>query len=72
MKLTGEFTVPARREAVFERLTDAAFFVSCIDGAGNLVELDATHYTATLETSIAYIKFKFAVAVAFVEKIAPE
>lgn len=72
MKLSGEFTVPARREAVFERLTDAAFFVSCIDGASNLVEVDPTHYTATLETSIAYMKFKFAVAVAFVEKIVPE
>lgn len=72
MKFTGEFTVPARREAVFERLNDAPFFASCIEGVHDLTEVDPTHYTATLETRIAYIKFKFAVAVAFVEKVAPE
>jgi len=72
MRLAGEFTVPAPRDAVFARLTDAPFFLSCIEGASDLVEVDPAHYTATLATSIAYMKFKFAVAVAFMEKVAPE
>jgi len=72
MKFTGQFTVPAQRDIVFERLIDAQFFASCIDGLQDLVEIDPVHYTATLVTRIAYIKFKFAVAVEFVEKIAPE
>jgi len=72
MKLSGEFAVPARREVVFERLTDAPFFASCIEGTSDLVEVDPTHYTATLETRIAYIKFRFAVAIEMVERTAPE
>lgn len=71
MKFLGEFTVPARRDDVYERLNDAPFFASCLEGVRDLVRVDDTHYTATLETRIAYIKFKFAVAVEFVEKEAP-
>jgi uncharacterized protein len=72
MKLSGEFTVPARREIVFERLTNPEFFASCIEGASDLVEVDPKHYTATLETRIAYIKFKFAISVKFAETVPPE
>jgi carbon monoxide dehydrogenase subunit G len=72
MKFSGSFPVPAPRDVVFERLNDAAFFASCVEGVHDLVEVDPEHYTAMLETRIAYIKFKFAVSVAFVEKIAPE
>lgn len=72
MKFTGEFTVPAPREVVYERLNDAPFFASCLEGVKDLTEVDGERYTATLETRIAYIKFKFAVMVEFVEKVAPE
>jgi carbon monoxide dehydrogenase subunit G len=72
MKISGEFDVPARREAVYERLNDAHFFASCVEGVSDLAEVDPTHYTAKLETRIAYIKFTFAVSVEFVEKVPPE
>ncbi|MDB5557619.1 MAG: carbon monoxide dehydrogenase subunit [Enterovirga sp.] len=72
MKFTGEFTVSAPREVVYDRLNDAPFFASCLEGVGELTQVDETRYTATLETRIAYIKFRFAVAVEFVEKVAPE
>ena len=72
MKFTGEFTVAAPRDVVYERLNDAPFFASCLEGVGELTQVDDTRYTATLETRIAYIKFKFSVAVEFVEKVAPE
>lgn len=72
MKFAGEFTVPARREIVYDRLNDAQFFASCVEGVRDLVALDDGRYTAVLETRIAYIKFKFQIAVSFVENIAPE
>lgn len=63
MKFTGEITVRAEREAVFERLKDAAFFASCVEGVRDMQEVDATHYTAVMETRVAYIRFRFDVAV---------
>jgi carbon monoxide dehydrogenase subunit G len=63
MKYTGKIDVPAQRAAVFAKLRDAHFFASCVDGVQDLVEVDDRHYTATLETRVAYIKFRFAVSV---------
>jgi carbon monoxide dehydrogenase subunit G len=63
MKISGEITVPAPREAVFDRLQDAPFFAACIDGVQDLTEIDATHYDAVLETKVAYMKFRFKVSV---------
>jgi carbon monoxide dehydrogenase subunit G len=63
MKFSGEFSVPAERPVVFERLNDPQFFASCLDGVQDLVEVEPTRYTATLETRIAYLKFKFVIAV---------
>jgi len=63
MKLTGEITVNAPREKVFNALRDARFFASCIDGVRDLNEVDDTHYTALFETRVAYLKFKFNVTV---------
>jgi carbon monoxide dehydrogenase subunit G len=63
MKFTGELIVKAPREQVFDRLKDAPFFASCIEGVRNLKEVTPTTYTADFETKIAYIKFKFEVTV---------
>jgi len=63
MKLSGQLTVPAPRAAVFDALRDARLFASCVEGVHDLQEIDATHYRAVMETRVAYIKFKFDVAV---------
>lgn len=63
MNFAGEITVAAPREAVFNALSDAPFFASCIDGVRDLKSIDATHYDAVLETRIAYMRFNFKVAV---------
>jgi uncharacterized protein len=63
MNISGEITVPAPRAAVFDKLKDAPFFASCIDGVKDLKEIDATHYDAVLETKVAYMKFSFKVSV---------
>jgi uncharacterized protein len=71
MKVEGVIGVPAPRQAVFERLSDARFFASCVDGVQDLTEIDATHYSATFATKIAYLRFTFKVTVAMTKKIAP-
>ena len=71
MKFTGEISIEAPREAVYAKVRDARFFASCIDGVQTLTELDPDHYTAVLETKVAYLKFKFNVAVEVVRVDAP-
>ncbi|HMD73844.1 MAG TPA: SRPBCC domain-containing protein [Steroidobacteraceae bacterium] len=63
MKFTGDIAIVAPREVVFAKVRDARFFASCVEGVRNLSEIDRDHYTAVLETRIAYLKFKFDVAV---------
>ena len=70
MNISGEITVPAPRAAVFDKLKDAPFFASCIDGVKDLKEIDATHYDAVLETKVAYMKFSFKVSVE-ITKLSP-
>jgi uncharacterized protein len=71
VKITGEFVVHAPRPLVFDRLNDARFFASCLEGVRDLTEVDATHYTAVLETKVAYIKFKFDIDVKFLDVVSP-
>ena len=71
MRFAGEIMVPARRERVFATICDPRFLVSCIEGVGDLAEVDATHYTATIQTKLAYVRFKFQVAVEILRIEAP-
>src|SRR6266700_6120799 len=71
MIVTGEIAVRAPRQAVFEALKDARFFASCMEGVGDLTEIDASRYTAVLETRIAYVRFKFSVTVELVRTEPP-
>jgi len=63
MNISGEITVPAPRAAVFDKLKDAPFFASCVEGVKDLKEIDATHFDAVLETKVAYMRFAFKVSV---------
>jgi uncharacterized protein len=63
MIVTGEITLPAPRETVFQVLQNAPFFASCVEGVRDLKEVDATHYNAILDTKVAYMKFSFKVSV---------
>ena len=71
MIFTGEIEVAAPRAVVFEKLKDARFFASCVDGVRDLAEIDATHYTAVMETKVAYIRFTFDVTVEVTKMEAP-
>ncbi len=72
MKFTGELTVPAPREAVFDRLRDAPFFASCVEGVGQLKETAPDHYAARFATRIAYIRFEFEITVEVVRAERPQ
>ena len=63
MNVSGEFTVNAPREAVFDTIRDPKSFISLVDGIRDLKEIDPTHYEAMFETKIAYLNFKFKVTV---------
>ncbi len=71
MKFTGEIVIPAPREAVFAKVRDARFFASCVEGVQELNEIDPEHYTAVLETKVAYLKFRFNVTVEVTRMDAP-
>lgn len=57
---------------MFQALSNAPFFASCIEGVRDLKEIDATHYDAVLETRIAYMRFNFKVAVEMSRIFPPE
>jgi uncharacterized protein len=63
MKFSGELTVKAPRAAVYEKVRDARFFASCVDGVRDLAELGPDRYSAVFETKVAYMKFSFKVTV---------
>jgi uncharacterized protein len=72
MIITGEITLPAPREAVFQVLRNAPFFASCVEGVRDLKEIDATHYDAMLETKVAFMKFTFKVSVEVTKLSSPD
>jgi len=72
MKVEGEISVPAPRDLVFERLSDAHFFASCIDGVKDLTAIDETHYNAMFATRVAYMRFSFKVNVEMTKRSPPD
>src|SRR5579862_3363883 len=66
MKFSGELTVKAPRAQVYEKVRDARFFASCVDGVSDLSEIAPDTYSAIFETKVAYMKFRFKVVVAVV------
>jgi uncharacterized protein len=71
MQFSGEILVAAPLDAVYAKVRDARFFASCVEGVQNLSEIDPDHYTAVLDTKVAYLKFKFKVAVEVVRADPP-
>ena len=71
MKFSGELSVKAPRVAVYEKLRDARFFASCVDGVRDLAEIGPDRYAAVFETKVAYMKFGFKVTVELTRAEAP-
>ena len=71
MEFKGEITVAAPRDQVYAKIRDAKFFVSCIEGVRDLEVIDDRHYTAVMESKVAYIKVSFNVSVEVLRDDAP-
>jgi uncharacterized protein len=71
MQFSGELTVKAPRDKVYEAVRDARFFASCVEGVNDLQETAPDTYAALFETKVAYMKFKFKVTVQVVRAEAP-
>ncbi len=71
MKFSGQLTVKAPRAEVYDKVRDARFFASCVDGVSELAETAPDQYAAVFETKVAYMKFKFKVSVEVVRAEAP-
>ncbi len=71
MKFSGELTVKAPRPQVYEKVRDARFFASCVDGVQDLKETAPDTYSAVFATKVAYMSFKFSVTVQVVRAEEP-
>ena len=72
MTVSGECTVGAARDAVFDKLADPQFFASCFDGVSGLTETGPGRYDATFETTVAYMRFRFTMQVEMVRVDRPD
>lgn len=71
MKFSGELSVKAPRARVYEKVRDARFFASCVDGVQDLQETAPDTYAAVFATKVAYMNFKFNVTVRVVRAEEP-
>jgi carbon monoxide dehydrogenase subunit G len=71
MKFSGELTVKAPRPQVYEKVRDARFFASCVDGVQDLKETAPDTYAAVFATKVAFMNFKFNVTVQVVRAEEP-
>ncbi len=71
MKFSGELTVKAPRQRVYEAVRDARFFASCVEGVQDLQEIAPDTYSAVFATKVAYMSFKFKVRVEVVSAVEP-
>ena len=71
MKISGEFTVNAPKQKVWETLNDVAALGSMIPGAKGLKEVGPDEYTANMDIGIGPIKASFAGNVKIEERDEP-
>ena len=63
MELTGEYTIPAPREKVWQALNDPEVLAACIPGCEELEKVSDTAFTAKAKIKIGPVSVKFAGAV---------
>jgi carbon monoxide dehydrogenase subunit G len=59
MELTGEYRIPAPREAVWKALNDPEILRAAIPGCEDLVKVSDTEFTATVTLKIGPVKARF-------------
>lgn len=59
MDMSGEFTIPAKRERVWVALNDPEVLARCIPGCEELVRTSDTTFDAKMSTKIGPVKARF-------------
>lgn len=72
MKLSGEQTVPASREAVYDAMLDPETLKSALPGCEKLEEVGPNEYLATMTIGVAMIKGKYDGKVKITDDTRPE
>ena len=60
MDMTGEFRIPAPREAVWKALNDPEILKQCIDGCEELAKTSDTEFIAKVTARVGPVKARFA------------
>ena len=71
MEMSGEYTIPAPRQAVWDALNDAEVLKACIPGCETLEKTSDTEMTATVTAKVGPVKAKFNGSVTLSEIDAP-
>lgn len=72
MKLSGEQTVPASREAVYDAMLDPETLKGALPGCEKLEEIGPNEYLATMTIGVAMIKGKYDGKVKITDDTRPE
>ena len=72
MDITGEFTIPAPRERVFEALNDPAVLARCIPGCESLERTSDSSFDAKMAAKIGPVKAKFDTSIELSDVNPPE
>lgn len=72
MRLEGEFTFHAPREAVWEALLDPAVIAQAIPGAERLDRVDEDRYEGTMKVGVGPVSGRYELRVRIEEKEPPE
>jgi carbon monoxide dehydrogenase subunit G len=71
MDLTGEYTIPAPRQTVWDALNDPEILKQCIDGCETLEKTSDTEFTANVTAKVGPVRAKFSGKVTLSEIDAP-
>ncbi len=72
MRISGEFTFAADRQAVWDLLHDPEIIRSCIKGCESLAEIEPGRYSADIVVGISAVKGRYSGTVEISEKNEPD
>lgn len=72
MKLTGEYLIPASKEAVWQALNDPAVLKACIPGCESFDTTGENEFTAQVTAKVGPVKAKFKGKVTLSDLVPPE
>jgi len=72
MHVEGSFVVQRDRGSVFDFFADPVRLVGCLDDPHTVAVVDATHFTGTLTTGVAFIRGTFRMNGEYVENRRPD